>query len=502
MTNNTENKKQEFVDKTDDINTENNKELDENLEQQNENDTYNKDKSNKDIKLHIAIATVSLSLIVAGTSLAFIKHNANNNIDDELPSFTMENGELVLGDITEDKNEDEDENIEYTFNNLPQDITDISKFSKKINTTYEDLKKYSNEERLNGMETENGEFIEVLCDKNSGNIRVLKYNEAYNLLKDITIDCKAEEDSMYDIIEIGDNLLLTKQYINPNNTEVTELLLFNSKGTLLNSMKLTPNLYIDNMYYSKETDRILITYSDLRGLNYMSQYDKNLNKINQFKMGKNMFNTSILPDKEYITIFSESTIYNEKQDEIIYTTNMSKYDYNGKQISHKEITDLRNFNFYDIRKSDDEGFILLLNEPYEEDEDTISFATFFVKVDKNGNIVWQLKNPERLNFMDVYELEDGLLVFNMSEFTSNEDKDVSTAIPTFIKYDYSGKEIWRKYSSYLSEDNDFKIPGYYLVLDGTVKNNEIEFNGQYIKNNEYFAPFKFKMNSNGEFIKY
>lgn len=503
MNNEIENKKQESIDKIDDINTGNNKELDENLEQQNKNDTYNKDKSNKDIKLHIAIATVSLSLIVAGTSLAFIKHNANNNIDDELPSFTMENGELSLGELPDDTVEDKDENIEYTFSNLPEDIINVSEFSKPIDVNYKNLKSYFNDETeiINGIETENGEFIDLIRDKDSGNIRVLKYDKNYDILKDFVIDCKAEE-LFYDLIEVGDNLLLTKEYSNSNNTYITELMLYNSQGTLLKSEKLTPNLYIDNLHYSKDMDRILIVYSDLRELNYISQYDTNLNKINQFKIGKGIYNTNIFTNKECMTIFSELLTYDKKQDEYISTINMDRYDYNGKFLLHKKIMNPGDINIYDVKESNDKGFILTLDEPYEEDENTISSSQFFVKVDNKGNIVWQLKNPDRLNLQEVYELEDGILAFTISEFVSNEDKDVSKPIPTFIKYDYSGKEIWRKYSLYISEDNNFEIPGYYYAFDGIVGNNEVEFYGEYINNNEEFVPFKFKINSEGEFIKY
>ena len=504
MNNEIENKKQEPIDKIDDINTGNNKELNENLEQQNENDTYNKDKSNKDIKLHIAIATVSLSLIVAGTSLAFIKHNANNNIDDELPSFTMENGELVLGDTTENTSEDKDEDIEYTFSNLPQDITNINEFLKPIDVNYQDLENYINNqgESLNGNVTENGDFIDLIKDKDSGKIRVLKYNQTGDTLKNFVLDYVAEE-HYYNVIEVEDNLLLTKEYSNSNNTNITELLFFNSKGALLKSEKLTPNLYIDNMYYSKETDRILITYSDLRELNYISQYDKDFNKINQFKIGKGIYNTKIFTNKEYITIFSELSTYDRKQDEYITTINMDRYDYNGNSLLHKKIMSPGDITIHDIKKSNDKGFILTLSEFYEENENTISSSQFFVKVDNKGNIVWQIKNPNRLDFYEAYELEDGILVPTSSEFISNEDKEVSKPIPTLIKYDYSGKEIWRKYSLHISEDsNRFEIPGYYDIIEGTVKDNEIEFYGNYINNNEEFVPFKFKINSDGEFIKY
>jgi hypothetical protein len=255
---------------------------------------------------------------------------------------------------------------------------------------------------------------------------------------------------------------------------------FDQNGNILskNLWGGTGSDYLVNSNFNESGEIILYGYSNSKDLedfeitngfdSVIYKYDKDGNLLFKKTWGGNKddkFNyLTLLDDGSFIVVGeSSSTDLEGLQNKGKADAFIAKFDKDGNVLWQKNWGGNNADFFSDVVVSSDGG-IILSGQTYSNDIENFTYKggydVMVVKYDKDGNMVWQKGFGGTSNEMgaNIEGFDDGFVfVFNYSgeieEFSSfNSTTDVG-----IIKYDYDGKELWKKNYSGNKEDYIFNV---------------------------------------------
>lgn len=405
------------------------------------------------------IALLAVVPIIAGGALFFTKHKG------DMSSVYLENIADIEGYLI-DTTKETAEIVDYLFKNDNDSIS-----------TYQ----LSNE------------YVVCLAEKED-KTTVFEFDKNLKIYKNFEIKNNKEDSIIEHPTLLGDEyIVFAKNYVNDN--VCTELVIYDNKGNLVKSTSFNAGEYIEKINYSKDSEMLIVSFYDSSYKEYVALYDKELNKINQFEK---KFKRDDIEYEIYTTIkdgnlitFSTGYINNSenKTEKTIFAIN--EYDLSGNLISQKERLLSPDISI-PVIKEFDAGFLVVISEIVEKESEFISLSkTSFAKIDKNGKVLWEIKNDNKYSLYEEYilEVEDGIIALALP--TTAQEEDMSA----IVKYDFKGKIIWEK-NLKLSSNNksDFELVS--LLKD----EDDVKIQGFY-SNNENIETFEFKIDKNGNLMK-
>lgn len=457
----------------------------------------------------LSITKISIFAIILFLGAALLISMHNNN--DDLPTFSIEGDELTFEELddTEDEETKNTEKINYTFSNLPETINTAT-ISKGVNIDSSAVELFYTDDIVTIADDYSNNYCsELLRNEETLETIYIEYNKTGEILKNFKL--KNDTLDYYEYLKKlpNEEILLSGEYVNDNNTFEYILETYNYKGNCTNTARIGTNQMVEEIYYSNELGKILVTHSDLREIDYISIYDTKLNKINQFKIGKYNWNSHTISLNKDIFVFSTTRV--NKNDYDTFTLNLHKYNEDGKLLFSKEIMSKIDNTYIFSVKPYNNGFILNIEQDLYTDDTLNDLKYTFIKIDNSGDIVWHLETPDNIYIEDAFEINNEIFTLGMNSFPSNEDAEVFTYLTTVSKYDISGNEIWTKYLTYEPENieeeyNKDNIFSDFFILNPTADNEYIYLNGYYyvinLNTHENILNItnEFAINTNGDFV--
>lgn len=255
---------------------------------------------------------------------------------------------------------------------------------------------------------------------------------------------------------------------------------FDQNGNILskNLWGGTGSDYLVNSNFNKSGEIILYGYSNSKDLedfeitngfdSVIYKYDKDGNLLLKKTWGGNKDDKfsylTLLDDGSFIGVGeSSSTDLEGLQNKGKADAFIVKFDKDGNVLWQKNWGGNNADLFSDVVVSSDGG-IILSGQTYSNNIENFTYKggydVMVVKYDKDGNMLWQKGFGGTSNEMgaNIEGFDDGFVfVFNYSGEIEEFSNFSSTTDVGIIKYDYDGKELWKKNYSGNKEDYIFNV---------------------------------------------
>lgn len=387
----------------------------------------------------------------------------------------MNNEELGL------KLESNPESREYTFKRLSGDIIDVSnnKFTPDGLST-----RLQEEGFIYNKALSNDRFLYMNqwgSEDGSNDIAFSIVDKEMNLITEIKISYDNEDSLLTDYLylENGNFLTVISTFSGDGTKESVTFEEFDSKGNSIN--KITKEfIYTPRFFKCNDNgDFIVELYDDKAENLYYTRYNSKGEELFVYKPSVDETLTYGNSDKEDTILF----LNGNKGNRVV------KLDKDGKVVLDKIIYDT-SLHVHDFLVTSDNG--ILLNVSDYNLADPYDTESYTIKLDSLGNVEWKSKHNGEiwLNSLNK-EVEDGFIVFNVLDYYSEDEEGITNSIPTVIKYDKTGKEVFKKQFGII---NDFNMSSFEI---GRVyeENNSIVVEGSH-----YYGEannIKFTIDNNG-----
>lgn len=403
---------------------------------------YPKKRSNLKNKKKKIILLSILTTITASLGVIYIKkHNNLNN-------------EILL-----------DANSIVHFNNMPEDVIDIKDYTYMNNSLKYDIKNLD----LLGSLIE-GNFLYRVKSTAPNEAIFLILDKQNSLIDTITI---VNEDMDY--FELNNYTQLKNKSIllcfNAQKDDSTYSILYRySTENGLEDLSNISNNKVIKVYSSNHSnDFIILEKDNMNNMNFI-KYNSSLEELYKYNIGYNYFDSVVFMDnnKDYFI----ETVQNTSK---IICINSS-----GKKETEITIP-YENIIITKLIKTSDNGFLIGFKDNNQENpNETKSYIT---KINNKGNEIWSYYDISNTTTKEIYETENGYIVFNEISYYAEGNNGISSNLNSISKYSKSGVQEWTKYlginddyssiifSNEISNiNNDFLING---ILED-INNNDVQ----------------------------
>lgn len=384
-------------------------------------------------------------------------------------------------------NDFESEVIEqnYTFNSYPEEIFNLSSVASTVYDT-DSLDNY-----LFKKGTKNNEVICIGLEHEDTVLTKLdKHCEPYNKFK-INFKDNSELYAIYDIIELPNKDFVIHAASSKNDIVSDKILHYNSTGYLKNVKTFNDDTVISNLVNQPDSENYFMI-SESPEKTTIHKLTGNGNKVFDYAIeADGIIATSIFPINKDLHVFY--SYYNDNSELVSDYLLLNAF---GKPTHKKESI------IEDTLLSD--GFATkygeyVFEDSYKHNVDVDKPKT--IKINSNKDI--ENTTIEEFDFYtsNIFELEDGFISVRELLFVPNEDETTQFHILTFVKFDKSGNEEWRKYVNYYEDGKNPIINNVFNVKHIYLHDNQVRVEAEGINSLDELENIKFSINSEGTISK-
>ena len=373
----------------------------------------------------------------------------------------------------------------YTFNNTPDEIFNLSSIATTIEGT-ELPEGYIYKKGIGNNE--------VVCVKPENRMfKLNKFNNEGEMITnfDLNLDSNVSINAIHDIIELPNKDLVINVTLDKNDVSVNSLLHYNKSGYLKTKKDFNEEIDLNNLYNQPNSENYFVV-SKNSGKATIHKLTGNGNKVFDYNIKEDSIESvSIFPINRDLYVFY--SYYNDEYELISKAIVL-----NAVGTLTNERDDLeRNILLSSGIATEDGGFIFEESKLYNSD----ITDSKTIKIDSHAKIENISIEEHDFYTNKIFKLDDGFISARETIFVPNEDEDNFFPILTFVKFDNYGKEEWRRYVNYYSDENEPIVSSSYTINHIYFQNNKVIVEGLGTNELGDFEQIHFSIDTNGDIDK-